>query len=70
MKEPNNKVFCKYCTRYDKFSELYYESCFMGYTYKYNYYNRCIERIRANAQIKNRYNDCKDYKRKWYLFWG
>jgi len=73
------KVYCKNCKWYRAEYQGYVFLCFKNYkTRKITdphmefYENKKINEVISDyevAQIRNKDNDCKDYKRKWWKFW-
>ena len=53
------EVYCDNC----KYHEFFAAGC------KKEYENSAHKREAANTYTKNRRNDCKDYKLKWWKIW-
>jgi len=64
-----NKVYCSDC-KWNKLFWNIWEGCFLitGYETRYNRRKKVI-RTNEEAMLKNRDNNCSDYKRKWWKFW-
>jgi hypothetical protein len=63
----NKDVYCKYCIHCTP--GFLNRSCIIFIKEKTYYEKEEKTRYFFLAEQKNKNNDCKDFKRKWYLFW-
>jgi len=59
------KVYCSDCGHHTCGGAQTSESCYIVYK-NTTYYLKRNERVRYEPSAKNRLNDCKEWKRKWW----